>query len=71
MPIAIICPDECLRQYVSFFAVWLGASQAQRSMNVLLRLVPAPERHTLSGLRGRVAGAGSLSALSRFGSGVY
>jgi len=70
MPIPIVCLDESLRQYVTAFAAVFSAPQAQHLVTVLLGLVLAPERRTLSGLRGRVVGAGSLSALSRFVAGA-
>src|SRR5438445_8954929 len=54
----------------SLFAAVFTPAQTQHLVTVLLGLVLAPERRTLSGLRGRLAGAGSLSALSRFVSGA-
>ena len=66
MPMPILCLDDGLRQYVTAFAAVFTPAQAQHLVTVLLGLVLAPERRTLSGLRGKVAGAGSLSALSRF-----
>jgi DDE superfamily endonuclease len=70
MPMPILCLDYGLCQYVTAFAAVFTPAQGQHLVTVLLGLVLAPERRTLSGLRGKVAGAGSLSALSRFVSGA-
>ena len=70
MPMPILCLDDGLRRYVTAFAAVFTPAQTQHLVTVLLGLVLAPERRTLSGLRGGVAGGGSLSALSRFVSGA-
>lgn len=66
MPIPMICLEAALRQYAEAFRGAFSAPQFQHFVTVLLGLLLAPERRTLLGLRGRVAGARSLSALSRF-----
>jgi hypothetical protein len=55
-----------LRQYTEAFSQVFSQPQFQHFVTVLLGLVLAPERRTLTGLRSRVAGAVSLSAFSRF-----
>ena len=66
MPIPIICLETTLRQYAESFRNTLTSPQFQHFVTVLLGLVMAPERRTLTGLLSRVAGTSSLSALSRF-----
>jgi hypothetical protein len=55
-----------LRQYAEAFRQSFTWPQFQHFVTVLLGLVLAPERRTLTGLLSRVAGVASLSALSRF-----
>src|SRR6266511_292048 len=66
MPIPIICLESTLRQYAEAFRQSFTWPQFQHFVTVLLGLVLAPERRTLSGLLSRVAGVAFLSALSRF-----
>jgi hypothetical protein len=66
MPVPIICLEAGLRQYAESFRKVFTSPQFQHLVSVLLGLVLAPERRTLTGLLSRVAGGHSLSALSRF-----
>lgn len=66
MPVPIVCVDATLRQFAAAFGPLLTRPQVVHFVTVLLGLLQAPERRTLSGLRRGVAGAKSLSALSRF-----
>jgi hypothetical protein len=66
MPVPIICLEITLRQYAEAFHHGFTRPQFQHFITVLLGLILAPERRTLSGLRSRVAVAVSLSAFSRF-----
>jgi hypothetical protein len=61
-----VCVGAALRQYAAAFGPVFSRPQVVHFVTVLLGLLQAPERRTLSGLRRGVAGAGSLSALSRF-----
>jgi hypothetical protein len=55
-----------LHQHAEAFRQSFTWPQFQHFVTVLLGLVLAPERRTLTGLLSRVAGVASLSALSRF-----
>jgi len=66
MPIPIVEASDALRQFAASFAACFTAAGYLHFVTVLLGLIQAPERRTLSGLRRCVVGAGSLSALSRF-----
>jgi hypothetical protein len=63
MPVPIICLEAALRQYAESFRKVFTSPQFQHLVTVLLGLVLAPERRTLTGLLSRVAG-GILSAPS-------
>lgn len=66
MPVPIVCLEASLRQYVDAFRKVFSRPQFEHFVTVLLGLVVAPERRTLLGFQRCVAGARSLSALSRF-----
>jgi hypothetical protein len=66
MPVPIVCQSDALRQFAAEFAAVFPSAGYLHFVTVLLGLLVAPERRTLSGLRRAVVGAGSLSALSRF-----
>jgi len=66
MPIPIVCLEASLRQYTEEFCALFSRPQFQHFVTVLLGLITAPERRTLLGFQRCVAGARSLSALSRF-----
>ena len=65
MPVPMICLEITLRQYTEAFRQVFSRPQFQHFVTVLLGLILAPERRTLTGLRSRVAGAVSLSAFSQ------
>ena len=56
MPVPIICLEATLRQYAEGFGQAFTLPQFQHFVTVLLGLVLAPERRTLTGLLGRVVG---------------
>jgi len=66
MPVPIICLETTLYQYAETFQRVFSLPQFQHFVTVLMGLILAPERRTLTGLLSRVAGTSSLSALSRF-----
>jgi Transposase DDE domain len=66
VPIPIVCVGDTLRQFAAAFGPLFTRPQVVHFVTVLLGLLQAPERRTLSGVRRGVAGARSLSALSRF-----
>lgn len=66
MPIPIVGYSAALGQFAAAFAACFTSAGSLHFVTVLLGLIQAPERRTLSGLRRCVLGAGSLSALSRF-----
>jgi hypothetical protein len=66
VPVPIVCVDAALRQFAAAFGPVLSRPQLLHFVTVLLGLLQTPERRTLSGVRRGVAGAKSLSALSRF-----
>lgn len=66
MPVPIVCQSEAVRQFAAAFVSVFTPAGHVHFVTVLLGLLMAPERRTLSGLRRSVVGTGSLSALSRF-----
>ena len=64
MPVPTICLESTFRQYVESFRSSFSLPRFEHFVSVLAGLTP--EHRTLSGLLGRVAAVGSLSALSRF-----
>lgn len=66
MPLPLVEASDTLRQFAASFAACFTAAGHLHFVTVLLGLIQAPERRTLSGLRRCVLGVGSLSALSRF-----
>jgi hypothetical protein len=66
VPVPIVCVDAAVRQFAAAFGPLFTRPQVVHFVTVLLGLLHAPERRTLSGLRRGVAGAKSLAALSRF-----
>lgn len=66
MPVPIVCQSDAVRQFAAAFVTVFTAAGQLHFVTVLLGLLAAPERRTLSGLRRCVVGTSSLSALSRF-----
>lgn len=66
MPTPLVCLSHALWRFAAAFGATFTTAEYVHFVTVLLGLILTPERRTLSGLRGRVVGAGSLSALSRF-----
>jgi SRSO17 transposase len=66
MPHPIVCQDEHLHQYLQSFSALFSRPQYEHFVTVLMGLLVGKEGYTLSHLKDAIAGAGSLSSLSRF-----